>query len=248
MKKVLRCKIFLFCLGLGGACLYGYQIPEPGLFYAHTLKTPIYKQNQPMIAYEKRADGLQSNVRAINGISDFDQHVLKASWHRPVVIKVFSSASFSSDIQNMHQIFLGVADLFKENVIFVSVDTFARTNDEFENEQIIEKIKKQAHLLSIKQPFLIFLKNGALYTPEQLPAPVLQGLFTEDELVSFIKTKFSLGEEQVIFADSQGEASGIQDLTTTVTTQLNNQSTDNNREKNAKKTLWQRLFGSGKVN
>lgn len=241
MKKLLS--LALVCCSLVSKPLGGYQIAEPGLFYAHSIKTPVYNQKKPVRTYEKMADGQNSAVISINGVEDFQRWVLDASWKRPIVVKVFSSVSLSEDTQKMHVIFQQVAQRFKKSLICASVDTFKRYNDTFENDETISQIKAQINLPSLKQPFFIFLKNGALYTPEHLPAPILQGFYPEQTLSAFITAKFSVSPQELPSVSAQ-------DLTTTPTTssQRNNISdagsqNSTSKPKQARKSLWQRLFG-----
>jgi hypothetical protein len=174
--------------------LDAYQVQEPGgLLGSLSSATPAYAPQKPHIAFEKRSDGSPSNVMSINGKQAFVQGLVTASMHKPVVIFVHSTAS--ADSQKMKPIFQEVADMFKGQVVFASLDLLAKYDNVMENDQILTQIMQNENISRLELPLFLFLKDASLYTPAHLAPAILHGTYTKENLSQFIQNKFFPSEE-----------------------------------------------------
>lgn len=189
MKK-LSIGCIVFFLSLCVVYLGSYQIHEGGMLDTFLPgHKPLYlKHKKPLLVYEKRSDGTASKVLYINGRDAFLQYVLDMSWRKPVVVLVHSAVSLDS--KKMKDVFNSSADEYKDAVVFVSIDLLAVCNDKNENYEIVSHVMNSQNVNRIELPVILFFKDARLYTPQHLPTAILQGFYTQENLVKFVHDKY----------------------------------------------------------
>ncbi len=163
-------------------------LEQGGLVGAMSSTPPAYLQRTVQLIFEKRPDGAPSEVLCVNGQDEFLQFVIAASTMKPVVVMVHSAMSM--DAQKMKPIYQVVADTYKDQVIFVSMDLLAQHQGVSENYQLISHFMQQENVNRLELPVMFFVKDGGLYAPAHLPATMLQGFYTQENLSEFVKNKF----------------------------------------------------------
>lgn len=198
-------KIFIVAITLlfsRGVLLKAYQPLEPdGLIGVLTAKAPSYAVRAGRVQLEKRNDGSKSRVVNINGRDAFQQAVIVASVQRPVVVFAYSDIDDAS--AKMRDVCQSVADTFKNKVRFVSMDLRAKQHDVLENYQIIGQIMTIQNINRLGLPLVLFFKDGDLYAPEQEPAIMLQGFYSQEQLADFLDKKFFSPKDQIINTPAQ---------------------------------------------
>lgn len=216
--------------------LNSYQPLEPdGLMGVLTAKTPVYLAKNKSIRIEKRNNGTMTSVRRINGREEFERAVIMSSLQKPVVVLAFSEGS--ADTAKMRQVYQDVADTFKGQVQFVSMDLLALRHGTSENHELIGHIMSMQNITRLQLPIVFFFKDGDLYAPEHESAIMLQGLYSKEHLAVFIHNKFFAAEGPII-------DSSVQDLTRTplAADRLSDSAPDGNKQPDEKLSLGQRFL------
>ena len=157
MKKIYGIKVFVaFIMASGG--LLAYVTPE------YLFEMLVQKQG---IVFEKRKDATNSKVIVVNGFEAFDEFVTKKSHEVPVVLKIYSSRSQSSD--SVATVFQEVADKFNDSVLCSAIDLHAQNNDQLGkensiivNQKLVEAygIQQNAPAQQVNLPVFILFRQG----------------------------------------------------------------------------------------
>ena len=129
----------------------------------------------------------ESLVFNIQGMAQFTKLVVKNSYSKPVVLKVYSP--ISQDTCKLTPVFQAVADEFKNQVIFAGLDVS-------QNMDIFMQISMFYRLKQVELPLFLFYQNG------QLLMPFLAGFQPQDYLSGHIQKRF--------FAADDAQHAGIQ--------------------------------------
>lgn len=182
--------------------LDGYQPLEPdGLIGVLTAKDSLYARKPGRVRLVKRNDGSRSRVVSINGRQDFEQSVIVASIQRPVALLIYSDVG--NDTKKMQVAFGDVADTFKNQVRFVSMDLLEKYQNVPENYQIIGELMTMQNITRVGLPIILFFKDGDLYAPANEPAMMLQGFNSKEHLTDFLRNKFFNVKKTIIDATAQ---------------------------------------------
>lgn len=132
--------------------------------------------NTAQIVAESVTDSVpESLVFNIQGMAQFTKLVVKNSYSKPVVLKIYSP--MSQDSGKVAPVFQAVADEFKNQVIFAGLNV-AQNMDIFMKISMFYKLKK------VDLPLFLFYKDG------QLLMPFLAGFQPQDYLSGYIQRKF----------------------------------------------------------
>ncbi len=117
----------------------------------------------------------ESLVFNIQGIAQFTKLVVKNSYSKPVVLKIYSSKH--QDSKKVAPVFQAVADEFKNQVIFAGLNIA-------ENVEIFMQISMHYKLKKVDLPLFLFYKDGQLLTP------FLAGFQPQSYLSDYIQQRF----------------------------------------------------------
>ena len=148
---------------------------------------PAYLAKEPLPrVFEKNNHGQDSCVLRIEGSEQFKQFVLECP--KPVVLLVWAPTSLDS--LKMKPVFMQVAEGFKDQVQFVSMDLLFEQDKALPNYHIVAGIMQAQGITKIDIPLMVFLKNGSLFTPSYFPTAFLQGHDTAENLAQKVRAKF----------------------------------------------------------
>ncbi|QQR49093.1 conjugal transfer protein TraF [bacterium] len=163
--------------------LSGYQLDER-LVINESIASSIFTEQPHTEVFEKRADASNSSVVKIEGIQAYKTDILQASQTQPVILKIFSNKS--SESQKMVPVYQKVADKFNTQIKFASMDLLSDQDTKKENYQIIFNLMAMLHIKQMNMPIFVFFFKGNLH----LPAPIIQGFLTAENLEDQIKQRF----------------------------------------------------------
>ena len=134
------------------------------------------------VVFEPRGDRPpeDSLVFDIRGMEQFTKLVVKNSYSRLVILKLYSSVSPDSIKET--SMFQSVADEFKHQAIFAGLNAI-------QNMDIVKQIAMFCRLEKIDLPLFLFYKDG------QLMMPFLAGFQPQDALSSYIQNRFFVSGE-----------------------------------------------------
>ncbi|MBX9831317.1 hypothetical protein K2X40_05140 [Candidatus Babeliales bacterium] len=174
--------VFLLFWGSFGQVM-GYQADER-LVINERATSDVFAEKPAPAAFEKKPDKSDSAVVAIEGLQAYQAEVLKASLEQPVVLKIYSNKS--SESKKMIPVFQKVAEKFNSRVKFASMDLLSEQDTNKENYHIVFNLMAMLHIRQMNMPVFVFFFKGNLH----LPAPIIQGFLTEENLEDQIKTRF----------------------------------------------------------
>jgi thiol-disulfide isomerase/thioredoxin len=151
---------------------------------------------------------------------------------KPVVVKVYSSVV--ADCIKSLELFQNAADVFKGQVVFVSMDIFGNCKNNAGNYQLIQNLMRCSNVSRIQLPTFLFFKDGSLHMPNHFPVAILQGINSGKQLIDFIQKKF-------FTPTSFSRNFSNMDFTTTRTDCSKNQSSSLSTDNKEKKSVWIRL-------
>ncbi len=127
----------------------------------------------------------ESLVFNIQGMAQFTKLVVKNSYSKPVVLKIYSS--MHQDSKRVAPVFQAVADEFKNQVIFAGLNVA-------QNMEIFMQISMFYKLKKVDLPLFLFYKDG------QLLMPFLAGFQPQSYLSGYIQQRFftNAGDSQDI--------------------------------------------------
>lgn len=160
--------------------LNGYQVRE-GLFEHFTDEKAHNTVAAYLVEYENRDDGTPSGVVIVNGITAFNEVVLKGSVLKPVVVKIHSVKS--TDSARSLPLFQEIAGECADKAVCVAMDLFATHKEQPENYQVILHIMAKFGINRLQLPTYLFYKNGKLEDAQ----PVVYGFQTKEQLASLLK-------------------------------------------------------------
>lgn len=214
--------------------VHAHQPLEPGgLVGSLVAQTPLYHQTHTPVSFEKHPDGSKTNVLSISGPEHFERYVIEPSMIKPVVVMMQSD--LDSDNKSMREVFWHVAESLGDKVIFVSMKIFAQNEGVLENYDILVELMKRYNITKLELPFFLFFKDGDLYAPTHEPSVVLQGVYTKENLESFIANKFFAPHPRVL-------GNGLLDVTPTPTLIPRGFNSHAIHEKNREKQPWYKRF------
>lgn len=129
----------------------------------------------PSAIFEKKSDAGDSHVFDIHGQEQFERIVIKNSYFRPVVLKIYLPTH--KDINQITNLFQDVAQCFNTNVIFAGLDVM-------KNAQLYMQIFTMCNLKNVELPLFLFYDKG------QMRMPFLMGCQHKDYFVEYIKKMF----------------------------------------------------------
>lgn len=139
--------------------------------------------NTAQLVAESLTDSVpESLVFNIQGMAQFTKLVVKNSYSKPVVLKIYSP--MSQDSGKVAPVFQAVADEFKNQVIFAGLNV-AQNMDIFMQISMFYKLKK------VDLPLFLFYKDG------QLLMPFLAGFQPQNYLSGYIQRKFFVHDDDV---------------------------------------------------
>jgi hypothetical protein len=159
--------------------LNGYPVRES--LFKHFTDDKAPDTAAYLVEYENRDDGTPSGVVIVNGVTAFNEVVLKGSVLKPVVVKIHSVKS--TDSTRSLPLFQEIAGECAEKAVCVAMDLFATHKEQPENYQVILHIMAKFGINRLQLPTYLFYKNGKL-EPTQ---PVAYGFQTKEQLVSLLK-------------------------------------------------------------
>jgi len=195
---MIRIGILLFLLVQ--SCCDAHGLGAEGLFYALGGSQDIVNAGKPAVSLERNKKGHCSTVVSINGVRAFNRNVILASFKKPVVVKICSEQSQES--VKVKKGFQEAAGQFLGKVSFIACDVFDQFNDFSENYNVIMQVMGRENITQLNLPLFLFYKDGVLYRPDHLPAAMLHGFYTKENLETFINRKFFLPDGQQAFADT----------------------------------------------
>lgn len=163
--------------------LSGYQLDER-LVINESVASNVFTAQPRAEVFEKRADASDSTVVKIEGMQAYQTEVLQASQTQPVILKIFSNKS--SESQKMIPVYQKVAEKFTSQIKFASMDLLSDQDAKKENYQIIFNLMAMLHIKQMNMPIFVFFFKGSLH----LPAPIIQGFLTAENLEDQIKQRF----------------------------------------------------------
>ncbi|MFH1253799.1 MAG: thioredoxin family protein [bacterium] len=200
---------FSFLFFLMFSYLLSYVEPDQGGLFTKIVRSGGAGQEKSQVAYEPReqiehqscdinknspdnTDQLvaesvtdmtpESLVFNIQGMAQFTKLVVKNSYSKPVVLKIYSP--MSQDSGKVAPVFQAVADEFKNQVIFAGLNV-AQNMDIFMQISMFYKLKK------VDLPLFLFYKDG------QLLMPFLAGFQPQNYLSGYIQRKFFVHDDDV---------------------------------------------------
>ncbi len=191
---------FIFLFFLMFSCLLCHVEPDQGGLFTKIVRSNAIGQDRQQVRYEPRqpseqiepqqnqqndvtqnlsASAAESLVFNIQGMVQFTKLVVKNSYSKPVVLKLYSP--MSQDTGKVTPVFQAIADEFKNQVIFAGLDVS-------QNMDIFLQISMFYRLKKVDLPLFLFYKDG------QLLMPFLAGFQPKEYLSSYIQKKFFGGE------------------------------------------------------
>jgi len=163
----------------------GANIDQPApLFYALANAAKNRASFEPC-----HEGGGDSRVIEINSVDQFNRKVLKESCSRPVVVKIYTT--HNPDSQRVQPHFQEVAEAFGEQVTCAALDSIKQ-------HEVVMQLQQQykLDLTQLSLPLFLFYKEGGLYAPDHLPATMVQGYHTRENLIELIQRKFGVTPRQ----------------------------------------------------
>jgi len=135
------------------------------------------------ITREKRSDNTDSNVILIENLATYNKIVLRAG-RKPVVLRVFTEKNES--YKKTKEVFQKVSDAYQGRVVFAAMDLPEKQQSNPEMFQILSRIMLLTGVKKVELPAFMFYRMGLPH----MPAPIVHGVHTYDNLVSIINKKF----------------------------------------------------------
>ena len=173
-RFIFALSIFVFFLMF--SYLFCYVEPDQGGLFTKIVQSGLVGQEKSQVTYELREQGAtESLVFNINGMVQFTKLVVKNSYSKPVVLKIYSPVS--QDTSKVTPVFQAVADEFKNQVIFAGLNVS-------QNMDIFMQISMFYRLKQVELPLFLFYKDG------QILMPFLAGFQPQNYLSGYIQRKF----------------------------------------------------------
>lgn len=154
-RFIFALSIFVFFLIF--SYLFCYVEPDQGGLFTKIIRSCTAGQEKSQVTYELREQGAtESLVFNIQGMVQFTNLVVKNSYSKPVVLKIYSP--MSQDTDKVTSVFQAVADEFKNQVIFAGLNV-SQNMDIFMQISMFYKLKK------VDLPLFLFYKDGQIWMP-----------------------------------------------------------------------------------
>lgn len=208
MILIFRICLFLLLLTqMAHNSCYAHSFGVEGLFYALNGSGDIEDIEKQPISLERNKKGHCSTVVSINGVAAFNRYVILASFKKPVIVKICSERSQES--LKVKQSFQQASSAFLGKASFIACDIFDQINDFSENYNVIMQVMGRENITQLSLPLFLFYKDGVLYRPEHLPAAMLHGFYTKENLEAFINRKFFQQDSSPVLAETQQDSQSI---------------------------------------
>lgn len=134
----------------------------------------------PSAIFEQGDDNGDTNVFDIHGLEQFERLIIKNSYYRPVVLKLYQPDI--KDIAQINGVFQDVAQGFNNKIIFAGLNVSR-------NKQLYARINNFCNLKNVELPLFLFYEKG------QLKMPFLSGSQHKDYLAEYIQKLFFSDEK-----------------------------------------------------
>jgi hypothetical protein len=178
--------VFLpFFLFLSNFCLLRCNVPPStdGIFQRFQRMQQgkdLDHKVHPSAVFEKKGDSADSKVFDIHGMEQFKRIIIKNSYYKPVVLKLYLPTH--KDIAQINEVFQDVAQNFNNNVIFAGLNVV-------QNMKLYQRIHNFCNLKNVELPLFLFYEKG------QLKMPFLAGGQHKDYFVEYIQKMFFNAEQ-----------------------------------------------------
>ncbi|KKQ32463.1 MAG: hypothetical protein US49_C0007G0005 [candidate division TM6 bacterium GW2011_GWF2_37_49] len=173
--------VFILCVSfVSNFCSMCGNVPQSSDGIFHGLQSlqqgrGAEQKRLPSAIFEQRDDSGDTNVFDIHGLEQFERLIVKNSYYRPVVLKLYLPNY--KGIAQINEIFQDVAQGFNNKIIFAGLNIS-------KNKQLYMRINNFCNLKNVELPLFLFYEKG------QLRMPFLSGLQPKDYFVEYIQKLF----------------------------------------------------------